>query len=112
MSIEYTDYFEDVKPYTTTSEVDIFDPVEEVETVEETTVDEHPTMMGVIYNTQKVYMREAPTKEAKHIDILEKDEEVMIDGTEEDILGNAWYHLITASGKEGYTMSEFVKIVE
>lgn len=105
MSIEYTDYFGE------TFEVE--DPVEEIEeVVEEPTVEEHPTMMGVIYNTKKVYMRKGPDKESPHIDILEEGEEVMIDGTEEDALGNGWYHLITASGKEGYTMSEFVKIVE
>lgn len=98
MSIEYTDYFGD----------NDFDTKEDV--IE--TVEEQPTMMGTIFNTHKVYMRIAPDKESKHIDILEKGEEVMIDGTAEDVLGNGWYHLITASGKEGYTMSEYVKIVE
>lgn len=103
MSIEYTNYFGD-------EEIEIPEYVEE--TVEESVVEDQPTMMGVIYNTQKVYMREAPSKESHHVDILDKGEEVMIDGTEEDVLGNGWYHLITASGKEGYTMAEFVKIVE
>lgn len=104
MSIEYVDYFgkDEVEP--------TIDSI--VEDVEETVAEEHPTMMGKIYNTSKVYMRKAPNKESSHVDILEKDEEVMIDGTEEDALGNVWYHLITASGNEGYTMSEFVKIVE
>lgn len=99
MSIEYANYFGD-------------NEISEVEIVEEPLVEEHPTLMGVIYNTQKVYMRKHPDKESSHISILDKDEEVMIDGTEEDVLGNRWYHLITASGNEGYTMAEFVKIVE
>lgn len=99
MSIEYTDYFGET-------------PIEVTDVVEELPVEDYPTMMGVIYNTKRVYMREHPDKESKHVDILDKGEEVMIDGTEEDVLGNGWYHLITASGNEGYTMSEFVKIVE
>ena len=105
MSIEYTDYFG-------SDEIDMTtDPI--VEDVEDTTtVEEPPTMMGEIYNASKVYMRKAPDKESAHVDVLEKGEEVMIDGTEEDALGNGWYHLITASGNEGYTMSDFVKIVE
>lgn len=102
MSIEYTDYFEN-------NEINTIDPVD---TSKDPVIDEYPTMMGVIYNTQKVYMRKAPDKESSHVDILEKGEEVMIDGTEEDVLGNGWYHLITASGNEGYTMAEFVKITE
>lgn len=96
MSIEYTDYFGDNEP--------VQDPI-----IEEGVVD---TMMGIIYNTPKVYMRIAPDKESKHVAILEKGEEVMIDGIAEDVLGNGWYHLITASGNEGYTMSDYVKIVE
>lgn len=97
MSIEYTGYFGD-------NEIETVDAVEEIE--------ECPTMMGVVYNAKKVYMRKFPEKESSHVDILEEGEEVMIDGTEEDVLGNGWYHLITASGNEGYTMAEFVKITE
>lgn len=104
MSIEYTDYFGE-------TQLEETDVVEELP-IEESSIEDHPTMMGVIYNTKRVYMREHPDKESKHVDILDKGEEVMIDGTEEDVLGNGWYHLITASGNEGYTMSEFVKIVE
>ena len=106
MSIEYVDYFGANEPVVEEKLIDVVDE----ETVD--AVDETPTMMGVIYNAQKVYMRVAPDKESNHLAILDKGEEVMIDGTAEDALGNGWYHLITASGKEGYTMSEFVKIVE
>lgn len=102
MSIEYTDYFGS----------DEATSIDSVEPIEETTSEEHPTMMGKIYNTEKVYMRKGPDKDSHHIAILDKGEEVMVDGTETDTLGNNWYHLITASGNEGYTMSEFVKIVE
>ena len=104
MSIDYTSYSDDP------IQDDIVDVVEIVDTDE--VVDENPTMMGTICNASKVYMRKAPDKDSKHVDILEKGEEVMIDGTEDDVFGNGWYHLITASGNEGYTMSEFVKIVE
>lgn len=99
MSIEYTNYFDN-------------NEVDHIETVEETIVEDQPTMMGVIYNAQKVYMRKSPDKESPHVDILENGEEVMIDGTAEDVLGNGWYHLVTASGNEGYTMSDFVRITE
>lgn len=100
MSIEYTDYFGE-------NQLSHVDTVEVAETEKIVS-----TMMGEICNTNKVYMRIAPDKDSKHIDILEKGEEVMIDGVAEDVLGNGWYHLITASGKEGYTMAEYVKIVE
>ena len=100
MSIDYTSY----------SENNIQNEI--IDVVEEPTIEEFPTMMGCIYNTQKVYMRKSPDRESSHVAILDEGEEVMIDGTKEDALGNGWYHLITASGNEGYTMSEFVKIVE
>lgn len=100
MSIDYTSYSDDVMKNET------------VDVVEKPTIEEFPTMMGRIYNTKKVYMRKRPDKESSHVAILDEGEEVMIDGTEDDVLGNGWYHLITASGNEGYTMSEFVKIVE
>lgn len=104
MSIEYTNYFGDDEPET----IETVEEIAEIEPV----VDESPTMMGVIYNAQKVYMREAPDRESAHVDVLDKGEEVMIDGTSDDPFGTGWYHLITASGKEGYTMSEFVKVTE
>lgn len=111
MSIDYTSYSDDA-----VDEVVEFKPTYDVEeevvedVVEDT--DEYPTMMGVIYNTRQVYMRKEADKDSPHVDILDEDEEVMIDGTKEDKFGNGWYHLITATGNEGYTMSEFVKIVE
>lgn len=99
MSIDYTSYSEDF--------VDEIDPVEDVEnTVED------QTMMGAIYNAAQVYLRKGPDKESSPVTVLNKGDEVMIDGVEEDVLGNGWYHLITASGNEGYTMAEYVKIVE
>lgn len=100
MSIEYTDYFGDNEDHEIVTEVVPSDDVQD------------KTMMGEIYNADKVYMRENPSKESAHIAVLEKGEEIMIDGTEDDELGNGWYHIITASGNEGYTMSEFIKIVE
>lgn len=102
MSIDYTSYSDD--PI-----------IDDVPTFEETIteeVDEHPMMMGKIYNTKQVYLRKEPSKDSPHISILDKDDEVMIDGTATDKLGNGWYHIITASGNEGYTMSDYVKIVE
>lgn len=106
MSIEYTNYFGDDDVETTTIEDGPF--VEEKPSIEEDSI----TLMGTVYNAPKVYMRERPDKDANHVSILDKGEEVMIDGTEEDAFGNGWYHLVTASGKEGYMMSEFVKIEE
>lgn len=107
MSIEYTEYFADDVTPDGPSDSELFDMIDEEEVVED-----EITMMGKVYNTQKVYLREKPTKESKHIAILDKGDEVMIDGTVDDEFGNGWYHLITASGNEGYMMAEFVKIVE
>lgn len=100
MSIDYTSYSDDIMQDET------------IDIIEEPIVEDFPTMMGCIHNTKKVYMRKNPDKESPHVAILDEGEEVMIDGTEDDVLGNGWYHLITASGNEGYTMSEFVKIME
>lgn len=107
MSIEYTDYFG-------TEDQDLtIPPVDTEIDVEEVVTDVEPDeMMGVVYNASKVYLRENPDKESKHIGVLENGDAVLIDGAEDDSFGNGWYHLITASGKEGYMMSEFVKIVE
>lgn len=106
MSIDYTSYSDDV-----IDETFVEDPIDEV--IEEDTQNyDDPTMMGVIYNTKRVYLREQPTKTSPHITVLDCGDDVMIDGTAEDEFGNGWYHLITASGNEGYTMAEYVKIVE
>ena len=103
MSVDYTSYSEDFQT----------EFVDDVVIADEALISqEDQTMMGVIHNTQKVYLRKEASKESPHVAVLNKDDEVMIDGVYNDDLGNGWYHLITASGNEGYTMSDFVKIVE
>ena len=68
--------------------------------------------MGVIYNTQKVYLREGAGKEFDDLTILTKGDEVFVSGITTDSDGNAWCEVTTAMGIEGFIMSEFVKIEE
>lgn len=104
MSIDYTSY---------TDEPVVDTIVEETkEDVIEDVIEDYPTMMGIICNAKKVYLRQDPNKNSSHISVLDEGDEVMIDDTEDDEFGNGWYHLITACGNEGYTMSDYVKIVE
>lgn len=98
--------------YTTFSNEEVEPVYQESTIIEEEIQDDAPTMMGEIYNTQKVYLRKEADKDSSPVTVLDKGDEVMIDGVKEDSVGNGWYHLITASGNEGYTMSEFVKIIE
>lgn len=80
---------------------------------EEQIVDDEDNMeMGVIYNTQKVYLREGAGKEFNYLTILTKGDEVFVSGETEDSDGNTWFEVTTAMGIEGFIMSDFVKIEE
>lgn len=103
MSIEYVDY----TSYTDRDNVDVTEEVVE-DVVEETSI----TMMGVVANTSRVYLRQNSDKTSPYVMIMNEGDEVMIDGTASDDLGNEWYHLTTVSGAEGYTMADFIEITE
>lgn len=105
MSIEYVDY----TSYTDNDDVNSVEEVVDVETnVEDTSV----TMMGVVANATRVYLRQSPDKSSSYVTIMDEGDEVMIDATDSDDLGNVWYHLTTVSGAEGYAMSDFIEITE
>lgn len=107
MSIDYTSYSDDTKSYDATIE----DPVEVIEE-DVVSSSEDITMMGVIANSKKVYLRRRADKDSDPVTIMDEDDEVMIDGTSDDSFGNGWYHVITANSNEGYVMSDYVKLVK
>lgn len=104
MSLEWTDYTAYSEEPTETEEI-----VEETE-VEETAELPEEVLMGSIYNCDKVYVREEPSKESTDVTILAKDAEVLISGTVDDDEVGGWYKICTETGIEGYIVSKFVKI--
>lgn len=98
MSIDYTSYSDDdfkTNDYSVEDEV----VIEEKET-------DNEGLMGSVYNTNKVYLRNAPVvEEGNEITVLDKGYEVFVS----DIL-DGWCKVYTATGLEGYIMEEFVKI--
>lgn len=117
MSIDYTSYSaDDTKDIETSGYVDVIDEkVDELDLPEtivevEEEVKDEITMMGVVANTEKVYLRQDPSKDGAVVVIMDKGDEVMIDGTKDDTTGNGWYHVTTAKGAEGYVMSDYIDI--
>lgn len=106
MSIDYTAFSDDYVNIIGDDEETIIDDVElpVVETAKTESI-------GVVANTEKVYMRQDPDKSSPSVTVMSKDDEVIIDGVETDSFGNDWYHLTNAKGAEGYTMAEFIEII-
>lgn len=103
MSIDYTSFSDE-------NYLDIVDDAEPEQDFELETIEtDSSEFMGVVANTEKVYMREHPDKSSSSVTIMNKGDEVIIDGVETDSFGNEWYHLTNAQGAEGYTMSEFIE---
>lgn len=108
MSIDYTSYSEDKDIFT--NDMASFDDEKIVdEPIEEETGTND--LMGVVANTEKVYMRQNPDKTSPYVTVMNKGDEVVIDGIEEDAFGNEWYHLTNAKGASGYTMLDFIETV-
>lgn len=109
MSIEYVDYYND-NSTDTVDEIITEENTPEVVTV----VDEsaQTTLMGRVDNADRVYVRMSPSRDSKDLTILDKGAELLITGTEDDVNGNGWYAVTTASSIDGYILSDYVTIEE
>lgn len=65
------------------------------------------TVLGIINNCTKLYIREESSKESKPLGILEEGTEIIIDldNSTED-----FYKITTYNGIEGYCVKDYVKI--
>lgn len=53
-----------------------------------------------------LYLRKGPGSDFKEEKVLQKDDELLVDMTDEYA---DWYHVYTSSGVEGYVMKKFVE---
>lgn len=74
-----------------------------VDSIDETE-EEDSTWVGRV-TADAVYVRSKPTKQSEPITTVSKGGELMI--LDSDV--SDWYHVMLASGVEGYVMSDFVK---
>lgn len=109
MSIDYTSYADENTNDNIVDET--FTEITNDEVVDNET-SEDATMMGVIANSKKVYLRKNSNKDSDPVTVMDAGDEVMIDGTSDDNSGNGWYHVITANSAEGYVMSDYVSLTE
>lgn len=113
MSIDYTAYAENDFDGIDHEVEDFTDPIEDV--VEEESfigVDAFTPKMAVVANAPRVYLRREPTKDGAPITIMDEGDEVMVDGKEIDNSGNIWYSVATEKGAEGYSMADFIEIID
>ena len=92
---------------------------EKIETVDEETIEEldaeeaevadfdDDTMATGVVDRDKIYLRHDPSKDALSLDVLERDEELLIDFSKST---DEWYNVCTATGQEGYVMKELLKV--
>ena len=85
---------EDAKPIDETAEV--IEPIEEVK-----------THTGVVYNCEKLNIRKSASKDSDVVAVVDAGSELLIDSKKSTY---NFYKVCTASGIEGYCMSEFVKV--
>lgn len=83
---------EDIKPIDKTTEV--IEPIEEVK-----------TYTGVVYNCEKLNIRRSASKHSDVVAVVDAGSELLIDSVRST---HDFYKICTASGIEGYCMSEFV----
>lgn len=79
----------------------------EVTTVPESEVPE-TKLPGIVGNCARLNVREEPNKMADIIAVLEAGSEVQLVG-EEPV--NGFYNVITADGREGYCMCDYISIL-
>lgn len=72
---------------------------------EEAVVEGTMSKLGKVYNCDKVYLRESPSKGSIHLDILDHGEELFINGEVGD-----WYSVSTSKDTNGYVMKAFVQL--
>lgn len=89
-------------------------PVEEKQTVvEETVVPDYPVveelkaLAGVVTNCRKLNVREHPDTSADVLGELLMNSEVRVVANEKY---DEWYHVITASGIDGYCMKKYIEV--
>ena len=85
---------EDTKPIDETAEV--IEPIESVK-----------THTGVVYNCEKLNIRKSASKDSDVVTVVDAGSELLIDSAKSTY---NFYKVCTASGIEGYCMSEFVKV--
>ena len=62
---------------------------------------------GVVFNCEKLNVRNAPSKESEVVCKIDKDTECMIDL---DTSTSDWLHVYLADGIEGFCMKDYVKV--
>lgn len=85
---------EDAKTIDETAEV--IEPIEEIK-----------TYTGVVYNCEKLNIRKSASKDSDVVAVVDAGSELLIDSVKSTY---NFYKVCTASGIEGYCMSEFVKV--
>ena len=85
---------EDTKPIDET--VEVIEPIESVK-----------THTGVVYNCEKLNIRKSASKDSDVVAVVDVGSELLIDTAKSTY---NFYKVCTASGIEGYCMSEFVKV--
>ena len=91
---------EDAKPIDETAEV--IEPIEPIEPIEEV-----KTHTGVVHNCEKLNIRKSASKDSDVVAVVDAGSELLIDSAKSTY---NFYKVCTASGIEGYCMSEFVKV--
>ena len=85
---------EDTKPIDET--VEVIEPIESVK-----------THTGVVYNCEKLNIRKSASKDSDVVAVVDVGSELLIDTAKSTY---NFYKVCTASGIEGYCMSEFVRV--
>lgn len=97
------------KPIVEEVKEEIVAPVEEVkEEVKEEViapVEETNTKKFVVVTTDRLNVRKGPSKDTEVLDIVSKDEKLLINDSK---LIEGFYSITTSSGIKGYVMKEFV----
>ena len=62
---------------------------------------------GVVFNCEKLNVRNAPSKESEVVSKIDKDTECMIDM---DTSTSDWLHVYLADGIEGFCMRDYGKV--
>ena len=112
MNIDYTDkYNSNEEDIHTEDVVEETVDEEEIDTDSSENEEEEEILMGVIYNTPKVYVRSGAGTDFEDIKVLDKGTEIFVNDETEDADGNTWYAVTLASGQDGFVMAKYVKIV-
>lgn len=87
------------KPIVEETKEEIVAPIEEVK------VEETNTKKFIVVITDRLNVRKGPSKDTEVLDIVSKDEKLLINDSK---LIEGFYSITTSSGIKGYVMKEFV----